>query len=82
MSEKREEIRSRELMRKLEDKVIELLETRPEETMSYLIKEHNLYLGAEDLIEEATQVLWQVIDMILIDLDCPTSNDKPLALLP
>lgn len=82
MSEKREEIRSSELMQKLEDKVIELLETRPEETMSYLIKERNLYLGAEDLIEGATEVLWQVIDMILIDLDCPTSDDKPLALLP
>ena len=81
MSKKREEIRSRELMQKLEDKVMELLDMAPEETMSYLIKEHDLYLEAEDLIEGATEVLWEVIDMILTDLDCPTPVDKPLILI-
>ena len=81
MSEKREEIRSRELMQKLEDKVMDLLNMTPEDTMNYLIKEHDLYLGAEDLIEGSTQVLWEVIDMILTDLDCPTPVDKPLILI-
>ena len=78
MSEKREEIRSRDLMQKLEEKVTSLrLDMTPEETMSCLIKDHDLYtLGADDLIEGATEVLWEVINMILIDLDCPTPDDK------
>ena len=83
MSEKREEIRSSDLMQKLEEKVTNLLDMTPEETMIYLIKEHDLYtLGADDLIEGATEVLWEVIDMILLNLDCPTLDDKPLILLP
>ena len=78
MSEKREEIRSKELMQKLEDKVMSLLDMTSEEAMIYLIKEHDLYtLGADDLIEGATEVLWKVIDMILLNLDCPTPDDKP-----
>ena len=78
MSEKREEIRSKELMQKLEDKVMSLLDMTSEEAMIYLIKEHDLYtLGADDLIEGATEVLWEVIDMILLNLDCPTPDDKP-----
>ena len=81
MSKKREEIRSRELMQKVEEKVIEMLDMVPEEIMNYLIKEHDLYLEAEDLIEGATEVLWEVIDMILTDLDCPTPVDKPLILI-
>lgn len=83
MFEKREEIRSKELMQKLEYQVTSLLDMTPEDTMIYLIKDHDMYaLGADDLIEGATEVLWAVIDIILIDLDCPTPDDKPLILLP
>ena len=80
MSEKREEIRSRDLMQKLEEKVTSLRQnTTPEQAMSCLIQNNDLFtiLEADDLIEGATAALWMVIDMILMNYDCPML-DKPL----
>ena len=79
MSEKREEIRSTDLMQKLKEKVKSLQkDMTPEQTMSCLIENNNLFviLEADNLTEGATAALWMVINMILINLDSPCPDEK------
>ena len=79
MSEKREKIRSTDLMKKLEEKVTSLRQAKtPEQTMSCLIQNNDFFriLEADDLIEGATAALWMIINMILTPLDCPPPDDN------
>ena len=79
MTDKREEIKSRNLIKKLEEKVKSLRrDMTPEQTMSHLIQTNDLFtiLETDDLVEGATAALWMVIDMVLINQDYPTPDDK------
>ncbi len=79
MSEKREEIRSKDLMQKLEEKVISLRrDTTPEQTLSCLIQNNDFFsiLETDELIEGATASLWMIINIILRKLDRPP-DDNP-----
>ncbi|MYB64198.1 hypothetical protein F4X73_05870 [Candidatus Poribacteria bacterium] len=78
MSEKREEIRSTDLMQKLKEKVKSLQkDMTPEQTMSCLIENNNLFtiLETDNLTEGTTAALWMVINMILKNLDSPCTDD-------
>ena len=72
MRQKRQQIRSTQLMQKLEDKVKHLQQWNitEQEVMSWLLVDNDpsALLKTDDLIEGATAVLWMVINRILIDI--------------
>ena len=72
MCEKRKEIRSKDLVQRLEEKVRSLrVDMTPDQVISFLLKDSNLspVLETDDLIKGTTAALWLVIDQMILEYE-------------